>query len=502
MELPARYIHGPRFDTRLDDRQIRAGWLLLLALMLTVIASKAILYDTLDPDCFWHLRVADQLHREGIGPIVDSLSFTTLKTPWAPYSWLGELAMRAIWNLGGFRLAIAVQSIMIASIFALIALASTTRGGSRMGVLICTFCSAYLSLPYLSFRPATAALVMFALTVWLIVRDRRYGEGTRSIWLLVPLTIVAVNVHLFATVIPLSIAALLAGAIREKRGVRRYVLLLVLTLIACCMTPMLPGLIKTMWFYQAGGSMVAASGIDELRPFYSGPMGWISASIVGAGFLVCWNGRTRLRAGEWFWLAGGTILLFRMGRFSPLYVIIASPIVSVALPSMRGVVLGKPAIRVALASLLCVGIVRIISGFPGRATSIDAWLNRMGPDAPGYPCEAAAFVQQKIAPTNGRILNEFPWGGYLDWRLGPTYQTFLDGRTQCFPSAFWRQTCMGSPAEMLQVLKLIAADAAIVPKNRGSLRAAVVAMKWKRVYSDDRADVFVPPTSDLADINE
>jgi hypothetical protein len=61
---------------------------------------------------------------------------------------------------------------------------------------------------------------------------------------------------------------------------------------------------------------------------------------------------------------------------------------------------------------------------------------------------------------------------------------------------------MGSPAEMLQVLKPIAADAAIVPKNRGLLRAAIVAMKWKRVYSDDRAEVFVPPTSDLADINE
>jgi hypothetical protein len=126
----------------------------------------------------------------------------------------------------------------------------------------------------------------------------------------------------------------------------------------------------------------------------------------------------------------------------------------------------------------------------------------MGPDTPGFPCEAAAFVEQNIPPSNGRILNDFTWGGYLDWRLAPTYQTFLDGRTQCFPPTFWQQTCMGTPAEMLRVLKPIAADAAIVRKDRGSLRAAIVAMKWKRVYSDDRAEVFVPPGADLADTNE
>jgi len=66
MELSARFT---------SDRQIRTGWLQLLALLVLLTASKSILYDTLDPDCFWHLRVADQLDRQGIGPLVDDLSF-------------------------------------------------------------------------------------------------------------------------------------------------------------------------------------------------------------------------------------------------------------------------------------------------------------------------------------------------------------------------------------------------------------------------------------------
>jgi hypothetical protein len=54
-------------------------------------ASKSILYDTLDPDCFWHLRVAEQLQRDGIRPLVDPMSFMSIKDPWTPYSWLAEL---------------------------------------------------------------------------------------------------------------------------------------------------------------------------------------------------------------------------------------------------------------------------------------------------------------------------------------------------------------------------------------------------------------------------
>jgi hypothetical protein len=493
MELSARET---------TDRHIRTGWLLLLALLVLLTASKSILYDTLDPDCFWHLRVADQLDRLGIGPLVDDLSFMSLKSPWTPYSWLAELAMKRIWDFGGFRAAIAVQSMMIAAIYALIAISSTARGGSRIGVAVVTLVAAYLSLPYLSFRPATAGLAMFALATWILIRDRQRDEKTRSIWLLVPLTMLTVNVHLFAVVIPLSMAALLVGAIVERRGIGRYGLLLALTTAACCATPMLPGLVRSMWHFQTADAMVAGPGIAELRPFYAGPMGWLAVSLVVGAYLACWKGRDRLRAGDWFWLIGGTILLLRMGRFSPLFVIIASPIVAAALPAMRGAVLGKPALRIALACLVGVGIVRIIAGFPSSTMTMDVWLNRNGPDTPGYPCAAAAFVQSNVPPAQGRVLNDFTWGGYLDWRLGPTFQTFMDGRTQCFAPAFWQQTSMGSAGDLQRFLQPITADAAIVSKDKGSLRAAVVAMKWKRVYSDDRAEVFVPPTTDLADTDE
>ena len=473
----------------------RIGWGLLVALLVLFAGSKSILYDTLDPDSFWHLRVADQLMRQGIGPIVDDLAFTSSKTPWTPYSWLAELGMRAVWSAGGYRAAIAVQAVTIAAMYTLLAMSCVQRGASRLAVVIVLLCAGYLSLPYLSFRPATFALALFALAVWFIVRDRAMGERSRAVWWIVPLTVLMVNVHLFAVLVPASVGALLVGAFVERRQILRYLLMFALCCVACLMTPMLPGMLASMWSYQANDPMVARHLIAELTPFYSGPMGWLSVAIVGAGIAVCVRRRQMLRAGEWVWLVLGLLLLFRMGRFAPLFVLIASPIVAVALPSMDGLMLEKPAIRFALAGLLAVGIARVVVGFPSNAMPLNRWLNRMGPGTPGYPCDAAEFVANRIEPRTGRVLNEFTWGGYLEWRLGPRFQTLMDGRTQLFPPTFWNSTCLATSAEYRRYLSDTPADAAIVPVDRGSLRTAVIALGWQRIYADDRAALYVPAES-------
>ena len=97
---------------------------LMTSLLALFAASKAILFDTLDPDSFWHLRVAEQLQKQGIGPIVDDLSFASIKTPWTPYSWLAELGMKTLWDFGGYRAAIVAQALMMAGLVFFIALAA------------------------------------------------------------------------------------------------------------------------------------------------------------------------------------------------------------------------------------------------------------------------------------------------------------------------------------------------------------------------------------------
>src|SRR5690349_21731947 len=96
------------------DCRATVSFVLLITAIALVGVGKAVLSDTLDPDLFWHLRVADQLRAEGIGPIVDHLSFSSMKEPWTPYSWLAELAMKSLWDAGGYRATIAAYALLVA----------------------------------------------------------------------------------------------------------------------------------------------------------------------------------------------------------------------------------------------------------------------------------------------------------------------------------------------------------------------------------------------------
>ncbi|MGH7179053.1 MAG: hypothetical protein ACREJC_16870, partial [Tepidisphaeraceae bacterium] len=300
----------------------RLGWVgfaLLLSLLVLAAGGKAILHDTLDPDSFWHLRVADQLTAQGIGPLVDNLSFASLKTPWTPYSWLAELGMKFVWDEGSYRAAVAVQSILVAAIIALMASAALTRTTPHaplLGVTVATAVGGYLALPYLSFRPVTGALVGLAGAMWLLVRDRHRDERSQGAWLLIPLCALLINVHPFALVIPCWTVMLLCGAIWElirsprdsyrpemHRRAKRYLLLTALCALACCASPMLPGLVRGLPRFGFGDPMVRANFIVELRPVYAGLDGLIPGVLLLLAISMMLARRQRYRAAEWLWLA-------------------------------------------------------------------------------------------------------------------------------------------------------------------------------------------------------
>lgn len=522
-------------DRPAPSRHTLAGFSLLVALFSLCAGGKAILYDTLDPDCFWHLRVADQLHRDGVGPLVDDLSFASSKTPWTPYSWLAELGMKWIWDTGGYRAAVAAQALMQAAFIVLLAMCCVemqrSRGvGARPRYLvaaIATFAGAFLAMPYLSFRPVTAALVILAACAWLILRDRRLGETSRLLWSIVPLTALLTNIHLFAFLVPAALLALLIGAIFESRAgkrrahfsehvpvgssiqsvlievstleetrrARRYTALLIATTLAYLATPMLRGVVRTILFYGSSDVMVHSSVIQEMRFFAKGPFG-IASGIIAAA-VACsaiWH-RKSLRAGETLCLIAAAVLLLSLGRFAPVFAIIACPVFAVTLPNLKDRLLAKPAILVTLAVLVIVGASRVAGAFPRWDQPISSWLNRHGPDAPGYPCGAADYVALALPRSSGRIINEFNWGGYLEWRLGEKCQTLLDGRTQLFPASFWNSLYLNGDDARARFLTTVRADAAVLPLARSKFRDSLVRSGWTSAYRDDRAEVLVPPSA-------
>ena len=488
-----------------DRPRAPLGFWLMIALLALVAGGKAILYDTLDPDCFWHLRVAAQLEHDGIGPLVDHLSFASSKEPWTPYSWLAELGMKTLWDHGGYRAAVAAQALMQAPIVFFLALSclELQRDNPRyLPTIIATAAGIFLTLPYLSFRPVTAALLLLTISTWLILRDRRLNEKSKSIWLIIPLTALLTNIHLFSFFIPLVFFAMAIGSWYEVSplGARRYALLTFTTTAAFLTTPMLPGLLKTIFFYGQKDRMVTGPVIAEMQSFARGPMGIAAAIIVLLIAASVFINRSKLRPAETICLIAGALLLIKLGRFAPLFAMIAAPAFALTFPPVSDRLLRRPPLAALLILILLGASYSVVSAFPSENRSLSSWLNRHGPDTPGYPCAAADYVQNKVPHTTGKILNEFSWGGYLAWRLQNQYQVLLDGRTQVYPAQLWQDTYLGSDSDREKFLATQTADAAVLPTGKSQFRPTLEKLGWTTAYTDDRSIVMLPPPSSVARI--
>jgi hypothetical protein len=285
-----------------------------------------------------------------------------------------------------------------------------------------------------------------------------------------------------------------------------------LSLIGFLMTPLLSGTLRSMANYSFSDVMVRSTIIAEMQPFYHGLMGWVSAALV-LFLAICVirnytaqnstarndaagqksEDRKSLGLGELIWLIGSGLLLFRYGRMAPIFALIGAPWFAVAMPKMSDRVLAKTAVLALIGIVLAAGTARIAGAFPRTSESLSAWLNRHGPGFPAYPCGAADYVQANVPPASGRLICEFPWGGYLEWRLGDHFQTLMDGRTQVFSADFWKDAYFGSADDRRKLLESARADAAIVPRERSEFLQTLQEMKWRKVYEDDFAEVLVPP---------
>ena len=324
---------------------------------------------------------------------------------------------------------------------------------------------------------------------------------SKAVWVAIPLTVLLTNIHLYVVIVPAVFGVVLAGAIRNRQWplVGRYGLLTAACGVACLLTPMLKGTIHTAWFYQHADAMVAGPIIAEMRPFLKAPGGIPFGIIIGLLMATAWRNRSRLELADWLWMGLGMVLLLRLGRFAPLFAMLSMPAFARGLNLFSDRVLGRPALRVALAGVLLIGCVRVGLAFPRTVDGMDQWVNRHGPDAPGYPTSAAEFVQANVRPRTGHLINEFTWGGYLSWRFGGQYQVLLDGRTQLYSREFWRSAYLGDEPSRSRWLSQIPADAAVLPVERSVFASILFDQGWTIAYRDQRAQVLLPPAVQVAD---
>ena len=473
--------------------------MLAIFMLALVAAGKTILNDAFDPDTFWHLQVAQQLLHDGVGPINDTLSFNSIDRPWTPYSWLGELFMLLIWNLGGWRLSVLVDALMAGMTVVFVAMSCRIVSGKFLASIVATALALILLLPMQSFRPVSVVLLLMAASVWLLLRDREQKFSTRAVWCVPVIMLLATNIHLYAFVLLMIVACAAFDA--WPTHPRRAIALVVMCAIALLMTPMLPGVIDSAVNYAQSDPMVANGLIAEMSPIYAGWVGMVITLIIIASVLMVWIRAEGLIGRGWLIaiiLCLGLSLW--LGRFQTVLAIVLAPALACLMSTLGDSVLSKPKIRVVLALLVGLMLMRIVAGFPDRNVRLSEWANRnddlhdakTGSLPGGVPELAAAFVEASVVPRHGKLINEFTDGGFIAWRL-PKFQVFMDGRTNVHPPEFWTDVFLSDATAKDRRVSRYAADAAILPGANSRLRASLDRLGWRVAFTEPRAVVMLPP---------
>lgn len=227
-------------------------------------------------------------------PSVEHLTVLAHGRPWVDQQWLAQLALYEVDRLGGVGLVVAVCAAAALAAFALAAASAQARGASPIALALWVPL-AFLVGPWgVQARTQSLALPLFALTVWLVLRDPDLRRRS-SLWLLAVLCVWA-NVHGSVT---LAAAVVCAHGLQSlfRTGFRRLPLAVFLlapaAVLASPYAPALPGYYRTMLLHPPYGRQIVEW--QRTTPA-NAPLFFAIAVLALVVVAVAWR---RLRWAEW-----------------------------------------------------------------------------------------------------------------------------------------------------------------------------------------------------------
>ena len=150
-------------------------YVLVLLLLILIIALRT----PLDSDMWWHLRAGEETLTSGIVYKVDSLSYTRAGQSWVNHSWLSQIVMIGLFNLGGYKaLSLWVGIAALGSMY-FVYLQMEGHALLRAGI---TLFAAFVCSVVWSPRPQIFSLLLFALSGLILFRYKWQGKN-QLVWL-------------------------------------------------------------------------------------------------------------------------------------------------------------------------------------------------------------------------------------------------------------------------------------------------------------------------------
>ena len=384
-----------------------------------------------DPDIWWHLRNAQELLHTGHFVRADAYSYTVRGAAWINHEWLGELPYYAGWRWLGLQGLYVVMALALVTIFLLLYLLAYRRSHDYKAAALA--CGLAIPLATVSFGPRTLLFGWIFLLLELLILQTS-EKSLQRLWLLPALFAVWVNTHgswLIGLVILLAFAAagcleVHAGRIESARRSpaqsKQLATVIALSVAALFVNPYGWRLV----FYPfdlAFRQKLNVSHVEEWQsPDFHALRGKIFLAMLLGFLLLALVRRSRLALYEVLLLLIAFYSAITYSRFLFLAAIIVTPILASEL-RMRGsdgaVNADKPGLNLAMIAAM---VALMIWQVPSNAALSSGICQE-------YPVTAISHLSA-IHP-QGRVLNDYDWGGYLIWNARDI-PVFVDSRVDIF----------------------------------------------------------------------
>ncbi len=427
-----------------------------------------------DNSMFTHLRTGIDMVR-GLGiPRVDPYSHTAAGQDWVVQSWLPEWTYGWAFRLGGLRVVVLEQALLICLLVWLVV--RLVRAGSPLRTAFGGLIVVGLGAPFWSPRPLLFGAICMALTITIV-------ESRRSQWLLIPVVWLWVSSH---GSFPLGLAWLGARAVGEAfdwrswpRDSMRYVGGFAAGLVVAIINPL--GAKLLAFPFTLGDRRDAFEKILEwMSPDFQHAPGRFALMFLVLAMLLLIRARLSWRdvVPVVAFVAAGLLAV----RNLPIAAVVLAPVLGRVLkrPDSLPPLPPPPASRDRVNRVFAVAIAAAFVIFGLSVNTNDPV------DVSGYPEEATDFMEENgLLAAPHKVAHLDFVGNYFELRFGRQVKVFIDDRYDMYPvevSRDYRRLLNGYP-QWQAILATRQIDVVLWEKDLPLTSLLRASGQWLEVYA-------------------
>jgi hypothetical protein len=480
------------------------SWFRPALLALAAVALLALFsHEISDFDFWWTLKSGEYIAQTHRLPVPDPFAFTTSMARDAyagesfvrrfnlTFEWLAQLIFYGVYRVGGFAGIVFFRALLLSACCALVGWIAWGRCGGFYRAIAAAFAAASVLAIY------SASDRSFLFTFFFLAATLAILESRKWLWMLPAIAIVWANCHgaFFLQWIAVGAYCAEAAWLRYRGRSQSSERVLWMVLAACVLASAAnPNGYRVLQVLQYFRTSFLQSKLLEWQAPVLWPLTAFSALLFAAAGVLLWAHK-RVRPADWllFTAFAAAALMAQRNTF---LIALWGPVILVSyIPWKRAVpAMANYAAAAALLSVLGFGVARG-GAFQFRAAE---WR---------FPSGAADFLLAHHVASP--MFNTYESGGYLIWRLWPQKRVFIDGRalSESVFNDYARilynhSNADGGPTAQdlldrygIQTIVMNGFEYAEGLTYNLMLSLSGDQTKWKLVYSDPAAVVFVrnPP---------